>query len=170
MLIAYPKTRAKGFSLIELMIGVAIMAVLIGFALPSFRSMIRNTHTRNAAESIQNGMQRARSEAVKLNTNVSFVLAADSSWTVSVVAPPTVIESKPSSDGAINVQRAVLPAASTSITFNSMGGVITALGPITQVDLSAIGGDKNLRILIGTGGNIKMCDPHIPSSNPRGCP
>jgi len=80
-----------GFTMIELMIGVAILAILFSVAAPSFQTWIQNTQLRTAAESISNGLQLARAEAVRRNTNVIFSLNGatnvDSSWTVACATP-----------------------------------------------------------------------------------
>lgn len=66
--------RTSGFTLIELLIGIAVLAIVITAGMPGFRQWIQNTHIRNASESVLNGMQRARAEAVSRNTNVAFTL------------------------------------------------------------------------------------------------
>lgn len=152
------------------MIGIAILAILLGLAVPSFQAWLQNTQIRNAAESITNGLQRARAEAVARNTNIAFALGADSSWTISVVTPASVIESRSSTEGSKNVTRTVLPAGATTITFNNLGGVAPAANSLAQVDLASVGGSQNLRVTIGVGGNARMCDPNLASgSSPRAC-
>jgi len=61
----------RGFSMIEVVITVAIMGILMAAAMPSIGDWISNTKVRSTAESIQNGLQRARMEAVRLNKPVS---------------------------------------------------------------------------------------------------
>ena len=65
--------------MIEMMIGVALLGILFGLAAPNFKAWLMNSRIRNAAESIQNGLQRARAEAVAQNTNVEFVLVGTNS-------------------------------------------------------------------------------------------
>ena len=77
-----PAQREHGVTLIELMIGIAIVAVLLGLGVPGFQTFIENSHIRNAGDAIQNGLNLAKAEAVRRNTNVRFVLGAGSSWTV----------------------------------------------------------------------------------------
>ncbi|MDE2310582.1 MAG: GspH/FimT family pseudopilin [Betaproteobacteria bacterium] len=170
---SFPKSRGMGFSLIELMIGVVILGILAAVAMPSFRTWLQNTQIRNAAESIANGLQKARAEAVSRNTNVTFVLGANSSWVVSVVTSGEVIESRSANEGSQNVTRTVLPAGATTITFNNFGAIVAnadASATLTQVDLAAVGGNQNLRVTIGVGGNTRMCDPNLaPGSSPRAC-
>lgn len=170
---ALPKIKPLGFSLVELMIGIVIMGILAAIAVPSFQTWTRNSQIRNAAESIANGLQKARAEAVSRNTNVTFILGTDSSWTVSVVTPASVIEQRLGTEGSKNVTRTVLPVGATTITFNNFGIVVTnadASASLTQVDLTAVGGTQNLRVTIGVGGNARMCDPNLAiGTSPRAC-
>lgn len=170
------KSVPLGFSLIELLIGIAIMAILAGLAMPSFQAWLQNAQIRNAAESVQNGLQRARAEAVGRNTNIEFVLGAGSSWVVQLT-DGTDIESRSGSEGSRDVTVAVTPAGATTVTFNNFGGLLAANAdaslPFTQVDLDssvlAATDSQELRITIGLGGNVRMCDPNAPVSSPRAC-
>lgn len=173
MLIA--RSRSSGFSLIELMIGIVILAILATLAVPGFQTWIQNSQIRNAAESIQNGLQRARSEAVARNANVEFVLGADTSWVVRVVGGAD-IETRFASEGSKNVTHTVTPAGATTVTFNNFGGLGTnadASDPLTQVELDSTSlpaaDSQELRVTIGLGGNTRMCDPHAPAGSPRAC-
>ena len=68
------KPKARGFSLIELIIGLVILAILLALAAPSFSAWIRDTKIRTSAESILNGLQLARGEAVRRNEQIRFQL------------------------------------------------------------------------------------------------
>lgn len=59
-----------GFTLIELMIGVAVLAILLSVAVPSFQNLIERRRVTAAAESILSALQLARSEAIKQNSTV----------------------------------------------------------------------------------------------------
>lgn len=65
--------RARGFSLIEMMIGLVVLGVLITLALPNFFVIIQNSRIRNQAESVLNGLQLAKAQAVRSNVNVEFL-------------------------------------------------------------------------------------------------
>lgn len=166
----------SGFSLVELMIGIVILSILAAVAVPSFQQWLQNTQVRNAAESISSGLQRARSEAVSRNTNIEFVLAGDSSWVIRI-AGGADIESRSASEGSKNVTVTLTPAIADTVTYNNFGGIQTsnldASPPFTQVDVDSsvlpAADSQELRITIGVGGNVRMCDPNAPSGNPRAC-
>lgn len=175
MLSSFSKFQSAGFSLIELMVGIAILAILLGLALPSFQTWIQNSQIRNAAEAIQNGLQRARAEAVTRNANVEFVLGADTSWVVRVVGGAN-IESRSSSEESKNVTATITPVGATTVTFNSVGGLginTDGSATLTQVELDSsvlpTATSRKLRVTIGVGGNTRMCDPNAPVSSPRAC-
>lgn len=64
----------RGFSLIELVVTVAIVGVLLALAAPRFAEYLRNVKLRTSAEMFLTGVQLARSEAIRMNTPVEFLL------------------------------------------------------------------------------------------------
>lgn len=93
----------QGFSLIELMVTIALLSVLLMAVLPDIGSWQRNLQVRNIASSLQAGLDKAREEAVRRNRIVRFSLVttddpasldnscklseAGSSWVVSFADP-----------------------------------------------------------------------------------
>lgn len=174
----------RGFSLVEMIITVAILAIIAAIAVPSFTQMIQNTRIRTAAESIQNGLQVARAEAVKRNAKVKFRLNdADSGWVVCEVVNVAdncpgeeLIQSRSTAEGsAADVTATTVPADNTSVVFTGMGLIEQGSNPFTQVDVDmsedvmSAADSRELRILLGAGGSIRMCDPNLGEDNPRAC-
>lgn len=58
-------TEGLGVSLLELMVVLAIVAILAGLALPSFEGMVKRWQTRAAAENLVSAIYLARSEAAR---------------------------------------------------------------------------------------------------------
>ena len=61
---------SQGFTLIELMIVVTLLALMMMLAAPSISIWLQNLKVRNVGESIVNGLQLARMEAIRRNTRV----------------------------------------------------------------------------------------------------
>ena len=56
---------ATGFTLIELVVALAVAAILLGVGVPSFTAMVRDGRMRSAATELNLALYLARSEAVK---------------------------------------------------------------------------------------------------------
>lgn len=69
--------KARGFSLLELLVAMAVAVILIAIAVPSFRSTIQRQRLRTATESLQSALDYARAEAVLRATYVSVCASAD---------------------------------------------------------------------------------------------
>ncbi len=68
----------RGFSLIELMITIAILGILMAFAIPSMTTLIRGARVKAASEFYVAGFRKARQEAIKHNSNSRLVLIENS--------------------------------------------------------------------------------------------
>ena len=64
--------QGKGFSLVELMIVLAVSAMLLAAAVPSFSASIQNNRLTTQVNEIHAGLSLARSEAVKRNQDVAM--------------------------------------------------------------------------------------------------
>lgn len=62
-----PLRRPRGFTLVELMVGLAIIGVLLLVAVPSFNDAILSNKLSSVSNSFSAGVALARSEAIKRN-------------------------------------------------------------------------------------------------------
>jgi len=69
--------KARGFSLVELMVALVIGAMLVAIAVPSFRTTIQKHRLRSATDNLQAAIDYARSEAVLRATYVSVCASSD---------------------------------------------------------------------------------------------
>jgi type IV fimbrial biogenesis protein FimT len=154
--------RAYGFTLIEMMITLAVMALLLMMGLPSMNTWLQNTQLRASAEGLQAGLQLARAEALRRNVPVRFQLVdtftaacvlanTGTNWIVSIndptalcdVAPsdtagPFTIQKRGGAEGSPNAVVAAINAPAvpaTTVIFSGLGRVI-GVAPIQQIDIT----------------------------------
>jgi len=72
-----PQHLARGFTLIEMLIVVAVTAVLMSIAVPSMDATIRSIRLTSASNVFVSGLHLARSEAIKRNGRVVLCKSAD---------------------------------------------------------------------------------------------
>ena len=124
-------TRVRGFTLLELMVGLTIMGMMLLAGLPSFTTFLRNAEIRSTSESISNGLRLARTEATRLNRPVSFTLAgsANPGWAINIFNPVTGLLLQPplQSYSRFEVGRSgqvvTAPASALAVTFNGLGRI-----------------------------------------------
>ncbi len=185
--------RRRGFSLVELMIALALFATLLTLGAPALSTFLNNNQIRTATNAMQTGLQLARAEAVSRNVTVFFSLTDGpsngcalsnngSTWVVSLAdptgrcgdavntAPSQIIQIRPGTD----TRKAVITANQSQITFNGLGRASGALNMC--IGLSADNGncassstEQRLRMTVGASGQIRACNPALSSNDPQGC-
>lgn len=165
-----PRRRtAAGFTMVELMVTIGIVALLSALAVPTLRSVAEKSHIRAASLSLQNGLALARAEAVRLNTQVQFVLTA-SGWNIQLV-DGTLLQQASGKEKATGVTITRTPSASNNVTFDAFGRKSAGL---TRIDIAATNptpSHRPMRIQLSTGGLARLCDPDpdLPHSDPKVC-
>lgn len=183
--------RPRGFTLIELMVTLAIAAILMFLAVPSFVSFQKNAQLTSAANSLLVSINAARGEAMKRGMSVILVPTGNGSdwktgWVV-VVDKNTPRTYTATGDNRVLTQ-AALPSG-ISITANN-----TAAGSTPYIMFNASGYSKTKesgfgalsisfartdvatadqykqtrRIIIASTGRVRMCTPV--SATDTSCP
>lgn len=70
-------SHIRGFTLIELMVSIAVLVVLISIAAPSYRRLVVDTRMATQTNEFLTGLQFTRSEAVKRNATVTMCKSSD---------------------------------------------------------------------------------------------
>lgn len=114
-----PRTPERGFTIIELVVVVAIAVVLLAVAAPGFRSLMASQRVKTVSYEIVSDLTLARSEALKRGQNVSLAPAAGGwaqGWSVTTtVTTPTVAV----------VQLSQKNFVGTGVTFTQSPGTVT---------------------------------------------
>ena len=69
--------KPRGFSLIELMITIAVAAILFGIAVPQFSTVMQNARMGSARNSLFTAFQLARTEAITRRVHVVVCASAE---------------------------------------------------------------------------------------------
>lgn len=111
-------SHQRGFTLIELMTVVVIMAVLAAIVAPGMQSLIANARARSAASDLISDMVLARSEAIKRNRDVELSPLGGwaSGWMVKTVATAETIGQRNPVGGGVQITR-----SPGSLTYDNAG-------------------------------------------------
>jgi type IV fimbrial biogenesis protein FimT len=190
--------RQQGMSIVELVVAIAIVAIIMAVVGPSSIVWIQNSQLRNAADSVSNGLQTARLEAKKRNVTVAFQLTdpVSTAWRVCLFdlvtqacsATATDLHSKSASEGSINARVGIETTFTDFATPLSPGlnvpslvafdplGRVSPNSPtnIARVDVRSVAlspaDERRLSIAVTAGGQVRMCDPKlVKAQNPQGC-
>ncbi|MFU8819991.1 MAG: GspH/FimT family pseudopilin [Gammaproteobacteria bacterium] len=79
----------RGFTLLELMVAIAVLAILATVGVPSFRDLIQNNRVTTQTNELVTALNFARAEAVKRGRTVRVtVTQAAPGWTATVFLDP----------------------------------------------------------------------------------
>ena len=169
--------RAAGFTLVELIVTILVLAVLSLIAAPSFIQFVDNRRLAGAAEAVKNGMQFARSEAFKRSRTTCFQLTpgADAQWLVVEEPSCSGFCGDADPDGCLmQVRSADFPGVQSSVD-DDFGEALEALfDPVRgtvrnfletepmqawgKVTLTSARG-KQLEVQISVMGRVEICVP-----------
>jgi type IV fimbrial biogenesis protein FimT len=158
----------QGFTLIELMVTVAISAILLGIGVPSFRAMIQNNRIDAASNDLVSGLQLARSEAIKRGIPVVLCASSDQAtcaatpvWTTGWVVRNQAVTTDP--------PFRVWPAVRAGIAITNPGNVeFSGLGSASNVRCFKMNSSNlNRWVNVGITGRIaSLREKPVPPASP----
>ncbi len=127
----------SGLTLIELMVTVAVLAILVGIAVPSFTALIQSNKVSSETNDLLASLLSARSEAVKRETNIEVEkLSGDwkNGWSVRIVNKTVPLTEHTinsgvliSNKGTLDIVR-YLPSGRTSESYSPSDYLEVSLG------------------------------------------
>ena len=192
------KKSYEGFSIIELMVVIAIVAILAALAIPSFNEYFEKSRLRGAADAMIALMANARAESVKRDRGVVVKVGGDAAdWCVGanqaanpssagapipaptscdcdVVGACSLGDASSVVDGS-GFRGVSISSTGASVTFDPKLGTldISAISTFVEpsVDLSSSSGRFGLRVTVSALGHVRACVPSgkAPISGYREC-
>lgn len=180
----YPPNRrcgvpARGVTLIELMVAIAVLAIIAALAVPSFRDFRERSVVRGAAEDLVGQIANYRFEAVRRNRalNLSFGgTPPTAAWCMGAVVGSAACDCATGSpacaagtfpgDGATSLRGARLIDRSgfglgQSFTFDPSTGTLISAGDAGSVTIASPTAALNyqLRVDVNALGRVSVCIP-----------
>jgi len=139
------RMRPRGVTLIEVLMVVAIMAIVLGFAVPSFSESTARRKLEGVANELATDMQYAKSQAASLSTNVSLVTTANG-YSISGAA----------SIKTVSLDTGVTLTNPITVTFEPHRSFPDAAA---TVNLSHPQSSATLRVRVDAVGRVLTCSP-----------
>ena len=157
------KMKIRGLTLMEVMVTVAIMAILLVLAVPSFNSFLVRGRLTGAAEALAQDLQLAKSEALRRNAEVRFSFSSGSPWCYGSIASSTACNCTTASactlrqvDGSAY---AGVTMAMPNPTFADNTAIFTARQGLANAGTVEFTHPNagTLRVSLGAAGQVSIC-------------
>jgi type IV fimbrial biogenesis protein FimT len=135
----------RGFTAIEMMVTVAIIAVLLAVVVPSFQEQLARRKLEGAATELTTDIQFTRTEAVSRNLPVTLTTTA-TSYAVAASGVPLK---------TVNLDASLSLTAGQTITYDPLRGLANA----TSLDLASSRTAAQMRVETNAMGRVTLCTP-----------
>lgn len=108
--------RRPGFTLLEVLIVMAISAIVMGIAVAPMQATARAARLENARQALIGDLRLARVEAIRRNRSVDVTLVSDSTYTIEYIG------SRSLKDGV------TFASGTAALRFAPFGPVMTGMG------------------------------------------
>jgi len=118
--------HGNGFTLVELLVTLSVVAILLTIAPPFFRELIANQRVQTGAMDLYTGLVRARSEAVKQNLDVTLSSASGGTNWAAGWKIATVSADLDKHGASANV---VMTGSAATVTYRPSGHITATTAP-----------------------------------------
>ncbi|MCF4010209.1 GspH/FimT family pseudopilin [Rheinheimera sp. UJ63] len=170
--------KAAGLTLVELMVTVAVLAIVVSIAIPSFNGIVASNQLTGPANEVFSMMHFARSEAIRLNQNIEFCKsnADGTACNTSNGKWPGVLVMRPNTSGTPTLLRQLMFDTTFNVNsthpllvFNSQGFIRSSANAAISGTLRVCSSSSSLKdnsrdLAFVSGGRVS-----ISKNNVTGC-
>lgn len=167
-------SRHRGFTLVEVLMSVVLLALGAALALPSYRDMIEKRQVTNGAEQLASFINSAQGAAMKTNKEVwvSWSRTADNSWCVganlesscdctqanacTVSGQPYVIDNSAAGNRNL-VYQIDGGGIDNAYAFDPIRGLMLDLEDSLELQFRSPNGDFRMNLQVSNTGRVTLC-------------
>ena len=171
------RSLCRGFSLIEVLMTVVLLAVSLALAVPSFRDMAEKRQVTNAAEQVASFINTAQGVAMKTNqvVTVSWNHTEENDWCIGAVSGETACNCEQADSTAANycqidsmafildnshtgnLQLMNAMTGDGAYAFDPVRGLVVGLENPLGAEIHSPNGDFRLNLEINSTGRVILC-------------
>lgn len=179
-------SRNRGFSLVEVMMSIVLLAIGMALALPSYRDMVEKRQVTNGAEQVAAFINTAQGVAMKTNqvVTVSYSHAGADDWCIGAVTGDTACDCEQTNteagdfcqiasqqfilDDSIANDRALMfdMVGDGSFAYDPVRGLFNDLNDSLTLQLRSNSEDFRLNLVVSNTGRVILCSASATHSIP----
>lgn len=170
-------SRQRGFTMIEVLLSVVLVAIGMALAIPSYRDMVEKRQLTNGAEQVAAFVNTAQGISSRSNqvVTVSYSRSANDNWCIGATVGDTACDCTETVDTesdycAIDDQRFVINAQHAgnldimqemtgdgAFAYDPIRGLFVDLGDSVEMKMRSQSGDFRLNMLVNNTGRVMLC-------------
>ena len=170
-------SRHRGFTLVEIMMSIVLLALGLALALPSYRDMVEKRQVTNGAEQLAAFINTAQGVAMKTNrtVTVSYTHTDTDDWCIGAISGDAACDCSQTNteadnycqiasqafvlDDSIAAERDLMynVGGDGSYSFDPIRGIFNDLDDSLTMELRSQSGDFRLNLMVNNTGRVTLC-------------
>ena len=160
--------RSAGFTLIELMVALALVALLLTVAIPSYQSLRQEQMVKAATMAVYTDMMLLKSEALKRNRNLQLILfnSGNDNWCYRISIDGncnSCSDACSSIEGRKGVDAGEFPGILLTATYSESAAQVRPIsfsprrGTLPSGNITISSSDTSMRVVTNNLGRVRTC-------------